>query len=445
MKAPSSTFTFVGYEANIQKGSIVFSYELEVESKRHEFCEALSFAPPSDADIQALKPMLESLLLVLGISYWKTYCPKTIIIKPFELTQKQAAFWNLVYTKGLGEFFYKNNIDYRGLVQFPYGDSHNPRKPDERIHAPRSLVLLGGGKDSIVTAQLFKAHGKDFSLFATNPVLLQRQIADTIGKDFIEVRRTLDPKLFELNRAKGVYNGHIPISAIYAFIGLLGAQLYDYRYVVASNEVSSNYGNMEYLGQEINHQWSKSFEFEREVRAYIEAYISQDLQYFSLLRPIHEIEIVRLFTKHAEYFSSFSSCNANFKISGGLTNSLWCGKCPKCAFIFLLLSAFLPKADVTGIFGKNMFADTSLLALYKELLGIEGFKPFECVGTPEESLWAFQEVLKRGEYTEDIIVKSITGVLHDRRQEASVQGAHVFDRGHDHAIPKAFSDIIPFL
>lgn len=426
---------------NIQKGIVIFSYELQIQSKRFEFHEEVTFKPPLAPAIQALKPILESLLLMLGISYWKTYCPKTIIIQPFTLTQKQAAFWNLVYTKGLGEFYYKNNIDYRGLIQFPYEDG-NAEKIDSSSFAPRSLVLLGGGKDSVVSAELMKSKNKDFSLFAINPVPLQRRIADQIGENLIEIQRNLDPKLFELNTSEGVYNGHIPVSAVYTFISLFAAKLYDYRYIVASNEASSNYGNVTYLGQEINHQWSKSFEFEKEVQTYISAYISKYIQYFSLVRPIHEIEIVRLFTKHNKYFPFFSSCNRNFKLSGGLNGSLWCGKCPKCAFVFLLLSAFLPKIEVINIFKKNLFADESLLTTYKELLGIEGFKPFECVGTPEESLWAFAEVLKRGEYTDDVIVKLIAGILQNR---VDIQNSNVLSVRHDNIIPKEFTGILSSL
>lgn len=438
MKATLSSFTFVGYQANIQKGIVIFSYEMQIKSKRFEFHEELSFKPPITSTIQALKPSLESLLLMLGISYWKTYCPATIIIKPFTLTRKQAEFWNLVYTKGLGEFFYKNKIDFLGLVQFPYEDSE-VEKTDSSSYTPRSLVLFGGGKDSIVSAELLKDHNKDYSLLAINSVQLQRRIADQIGKNLIEIQRKLDPKLFELNTEEGVYNGHIPISAVYAFISLFAAIIYDYQYCVASNEESSNYGNISYLGQGINHQWSKSFEFEKEIHAYISKYISKHITYFSLLRPIHEIEIVRLFSKYKEYFPLFSSCNRNFKLSGSINGPLWCGRCPKCAFVFLLLSAFLPKVEVVHIFKKNLFADESLLMLYKELLGSEGFKPFECVGTPEESLWAFAEMLKRGEYNDDSVVKSMKSMRTD------IQDPHVFDVRHNNLIPNEFKDVISSL
>jgi hypothetical protein len=73
--------------------------------------------------------------------------------------------------------------------------------------------------------------------------------------------------------------------------------LYDYKYCVLSNEHSANFGNTHWEGIEINHQWSKSLEFEIEFSQYIQKNISSNSHYFSLLRPLYEIKIAELFTK----------------------------------------------------------------------------------------------------------------------------------------------------
>ena len=83
----------------------------------------------------------------------------------------------------------------------------------------------------------------------------------------------------------------------------------------------------------------------------------------------------------------------------------WCGKCPKCAFVFALYAAYLPKKALTEIFGKNLFDDAALIPLYKELLGLKGFKPFECVGTPEETKEAFHLAQKRGDLNDTVVMK----------------------------------------
>jgi len=346
-------------------------------------------------------------MLILGISYWKTYCPREIIIESNFLTKKQADFWNIIYTKGLGEFFYKNKIDFRGRVKFPYVENIQ----EKAISFPRKervLLGLGGGKDSIVAAELLKAQNKDFDLFTVGTSKVQENVADVIGKKPILIKRELDPKLFELNKKKDVYNGHIPISVIYAFLGLLAGILYDYRLIVVGNEKSANYGNVEYLGEMINHQWSKSEEFEKLFTDYVKKFITSDVSYASILRNMTELEAIREFVKYPKYFKVFSSCNRNFKILRSAQNDIrskWCGKCAKCLFVFTMLSAFLSKKEVLGIFGKNLFEDKTLLKIFKELLGLENFKPFECVGTPKEVNEALKKISEKGEFNKTFLME----------------------------------------
>lgn len=398
------TFVFDDYE-EIENGEVIFRYRIKSDVDELVFTEKLIFPHADFSQIpEPLRHRLHmNLLLILGISYWKLYCPKKIEIKNNQLTEEQANFWNSVYMKGLGEFFYKNNIDFRGPVQFPHASGFNA-EPVSLARKDRMLLMLGGGKDSIVSAELLKENKKDFTAFVINDYPLQQEIVKLIGVDSIIVKREIDPKLLKINGRSGVYNGHVPISAIYAFIALMSAALYDYRYIVSSNEKSANFGNVEYLGIEINHQWSKSFEFEQMFQNYVKQYITDDIDYFSLLRPMHEIKIAQLFSKYPKYFSTFSSCNRNFTIQK-TTDKKWCGDCSKCAFVFTMLATFLSKEEVIKIFGKNLFADATLIHTYKELLGIKDIKPFECVGTPDEVKLAFYLAHKKGEFGNDVVIQ----------------------------------------
>jgi hypothetical protein len=338
------------------------------------------------------------------------YCPEKIQVETVRLNREQANFWNTVYTKGLGEFFYQNKIDFRGLVQFPFEEDVEPASAISFERRDRCLLPFGGGKDSIVSAEQLKARGKTFDLYWMGNFPLLEKIVASMGLKPLVVKRELDPNMMQQSKDGDVpYNGHIPISTLYTFIGLLTCLLFDYRYVVLSNEHSANFGNVMYLGQEINHQWSKSLEFERLMQDYVRRFITPDVTAFSLLRPYHEIEIVRQFVQYPNYFGLFSSCNRNFTISKTAPEregkAYWCGECPKCAFVFALLSAFLPKAQLVGIFGKNLFADPALRPVYRELLGLEETKPFECVGTPDEVRYALWRACERGEYQDDPIMR----------------------------------------
>lgn len=400
-------FIFKGYNSNLKKGEILFNFQIKGDQNIN-FTEKISFPPVTwqiPENLQSL--ILDNLMIILGISYWKAYCPKEIIIESNFLNYKQAEFWNIVWTKGLGEFFYKNKIDFRGLVQFPFIE--NAQIPVSFPRKKRALLGLGGGKDSIVTAELLKAQNKNFDLFTVGTSKIQEEVANGIGKKPIVINRQLDPKLFDLNKEEGTFNGHIPISVVYAFLGLMASIFYDYDSVVVGNEKSANYGNVEYLGGVINHQWSKSEEFEELFRGYVKKFITLDVSYFSLLRNMNELEVTKEFVKYPKYFEVFSSCNRNFKISAPLRSDelrrgKWCGKCAKCLFVFTLLGAFISQEKLIKIFGKNLFEDQSLLPLFEELSGKRNFKPFECVGTPEEVRLALEKILEKREFNEDFLM-----------------------------------------
>jgi len=406
-------FIFKGYKSKIEKGEVSFHFSLQLPEKNIDFIEKISFPPVNSRIPPALfRSILNNLMLILGISYWKTYCPKEIIIKPNFLTKEQANFWNTVYTKGLGEFFYKNKIDFRGLVEFPYVGNVQ-EKIITFARKERVLLGLGGGKDSIVASEMLKSQNKPFDVFTVGTSLIQEHVAKIMKKNPIVIMRHLDPKLFELNKISDVYNGHIPISVIYAFLGLMASLFYNYNKIVVGNEKSANYGNVEYLGQTINHQWSKSEEFENLLREYVKKFITLDVSYSSILRNMNELEVTREFAKYPKYFKVFSSCNANFKISPSTalrTNPqrIWCGKCAKCLFVFTLLAGFISKEELLGIFGNNLFEDKTLLKTFKELLGLENFKPFECVGTPEEMRFSLEKVSEKGEFSKTPLMEFFT-------------------------------------
>lgn len=434
-----SIFTFGSVNAQIEKGFVNFHYTTRHGEEDFNFTEKITFDPVLQFNAELLKPILDSLHLALGVSYWKLFCPKRILTPKISLSQNQADFWNAVYTKGLGEFFYKNKIDYRGLVNFPF--TNEQATPVSIQNKNRSLVGVGGGKDSIVTGELLKAYGKDFGGFILNPVKIQENIGEIMGVSTVIIKRELDPQIFELNKREDVYNGHIPISSIYAFTSLLAAALFDYKYIIMPNEKSANYGNVEYLGEEINHQWSKSEEFESLSRQYIAEFISPDIICFSLLRPYHAIKITEMFVKFDKYFSSFTSCNRNFRIKNP-SSALWCGECAKCAFVFCMLSAFMGKDKLIGIFGKNLYKSEDLITTYEELLGIRDIKPFDCVGTPEEVKLAFLLAYKKDSYNETQAMKMFYDKFNQEFQAIEESSRGLLQASTTENIPDEFRLII---
>jgi len=436
-------FIFKRYVINRKDNSVSFFYALAGSGGRAiNFREEINLGAAKinwrKINQKLLAKLLFNLQLALGVSYYKTYCPRKIIIKNGSLTPREAEFWNKLYTKGLGEFFYKNKIDFRGLVNFPT-KRRTVAQPLRVKFRDRSLLPLGGGKDSCLAGERLKALGHDFDLFSLGDSEAQRATAKVIGRLRLIFKRTMDPQLFALNRA-GVYNGHVPSTAIYSFAALLAAVLGDYSNIILANEASASYGNIKYLGENINHQYSKSLEFENDFRAYLKDSIAPDINYFSLLRPYSEFKISSEFAGYPKYFSAFVSCNRHFSLVGSRTR--WCGECPKCAFVFSQLAAFRPRAEVIKIFGKNLFADRALLPLFQELWGEKRFKPFECVGEPKEVAAALLLAGRRADWRRDFIVNYFSRVRAPKIKDKASWLADVLRLAPEHNVPRNFQKIL---
>ncbi len=439
----ATVFEFSSITPDWSKKIIAFEYTIYFEDgKKLVFTERIGLpAVPFVVhhDSEAVIAALEALHLIIGVSYYKLYCPETITAPHYKLSAQQATFWNTVYTKGLGEFFYQNKMQFKDLVNFPVHT--HPPKLSHGFHkkSGKSLVLIGGGKDSLVTGELVKQAGHKITALYSHPI--QERSLEVLGISGLKFSRSIDPQLFTLNSLPFTQNGHVPITALLSFLGVLCAVLYGFDNVILSNERSANYGNIDYLGKEINHQWSKSIECEKLLSDYVSNYVCPGVTYFSLLRPFYEIKIVQIFTQFPKYFPVFASCNRNFKQQNDGSKN-WCGECPKCAFVFALLSAYVPKIKLVDIFGKNLFDDPQLLDTYKELLGVINSKPFECVGTPHETMYAMHEAYKWGEYAQTPVMQYFNQEVMPTIPDISSIEKEVLSYGDDSNIPDEFKTIV---
>lgn len=324
------------------------------------------------------------------ISYWKATCSPTIVVKPYSLNEEQIKFWQKLYYNGLSEFFYINGIN--STI-----DDFVNIKPESTCELSKThfattnsyIVPIGGGKDSVVTLEILSQAGKDICPMIINPrgaTLDCAHIARYERPDFIEIQRSIHPKLLELN-AQGFLNGHTPFSAMLAFHSLLVAAITGRKHIALSNESSANESTI--VGTNVNHQYSKSLEFENDFRSYVSNYITDDINYFSFLRPLSELQIAMFFAKNEKYFDVFKSCNVGSK------TDIWCGNCPKCLFAYIILSPFIKPEVLNRIFGKQMLDDASLQLYFDQLTGLQNTKPFECVGTIDEVNTALAMTIER--------------------------------------------------
>lgn len=403
----ATSFTFGTYSIDAARSTISFTYRVEF---RHgitkTFTDRLTFpdvAPERWAAVpqDVLEPTLQSLLLMIGINYWSAFRTKDIRIESFSLTREQAQFWDSMYLNGLGEFFYEMQMDFRGLIAFPYDDSASAPEPARFARPSRSLLLNGAGKDSILSAEILKAAGMPFDFFSFAPTPAHARIAALVGADTTRVTRRHDPNLDRYTAWFGVSTSYPSVST-FTFIAVLLAELLGYDSIIFSNERSADFGNLTYLDLPINHQWCKSSEAEKLVNDYIQRYITPDITTKSLLREFSELEIVKRFVQYPQYLHDVTSCNNYFWLPKYMQRlsrkGYWCNRCPKCVFLFACFAAFLPKKNVVAMFEADLYAKKRLLPIIRRILGIEGFKPLDCVGEPEEMILAMRYASERGEY-----------------------------------------------
>ena len=222
-----------------------------------------------------------------------------------------------------------------------------------------------------------------------NPKKTMLHCVDVAGyKDITSVTRVIDKKIIELNK-QGFLNGHTPFSALLAFTSFLVAYLKNKKYIVLSNESSANEGNV--VGNTVNHQYSKSYEFENDFNYYVDNYFKIDIKYFSFLRPLNELQIAHIFSKYKKYHNVFKSCNVGSKKEPWE----WCCNCSKCLFVYIILNPFLEEQEMINMFGENLLDKDSLLEVFKQLIGDSENKPFDCVGTFEEINYALKLSIKK--------------------------------------------------
>ena len=384
----------------------------------------------------AVERALRLLHLVAGVSYYKAAVPGEIRIDSYAIDAATAALLEQVYLNGLGEFAYRNGLDLHHRIRFPVqAEAATPAAPSLGL-APRALVAIGGGKDSLVSIEALRGAGVDQTVTWIGGSQLIAACAARTGLPTLNIGRALAPELFEYNR-QGAWNGHIPVTAINSAIMVLAALLHGVDQVVFSNERSASYGSMIPGTGEVNHQWSKGWAFESAFGAYVQSHVAADLQYYSLLRPLSELAVARQFARTDHYDAHFSSCNRNFHLLGERPTNRWCGVCPKCHFVFLALAPFMPKPRLVGIFGRNLLDDANQTGGFDALLEYQDHKPFECVGEGQESRAAMAALGDRPEWREDAIVARFNREIRPQLDASELVVAPLLEIGGEHRIPAA--------
>lgn len=388
-------FIYDSYEIidNIDSIKLVYNFKIEdlVEFNPSYIIDK-KYITNKNIDKDLFDYMVFHIGLIELVSYFKCTCSPNVIIKAGYINEEQIKWFKKLYYYGLGEMLYTNgiSIDEETLMNIKV---ECPKKELKKVNynGIGNLIPIGGGKDSNVTLELMKNEFNDNTCIVMNPKGIHEKCAKTAGynedKIFI-IKRFLDKKIIELNN-QGFLNGHTPFSSLVAFVTYFCAYLSGKKYIILSNEASANEPTVP--GTKINHQYSKTYEFENDFNEYTKKYFNIDIKYFSLLRCLNEFQIGMLFSHYKKYHAIFKSCNVGSKSIPWK----WCCECPKCMFIYIILSPFLYKEDLVNIFGEDLYENKNLLNTLLELSGYSETKPFECVGTYGEVRYALSLTIKK--------------------------------------------------
>lgn len=411
------TFVYVGLRFDWASGVAEFDFRHEGDRREFSFTDVVEFpmpeVVPTSEQRVAFERVLELLYIAIGTIYYKAIAPERISVESVSLAPAATTWAEHLYRYGLAEFAYRWSLEH--VLDVPLAVNRRELVPLHCDHAESDrtpLVGMGGGRDSLVTLEVLSAAGFEPATFmvekrkrAAGPRTLTT-IA-TRGRAFVVTRRP-DQYMLRMLADNTLRIGHVPVTAINTIAGVALSVLHGLGPVVMANERSASEANIVWCGHSINHQWSKTFEAEQLLNAAVRDHAGIDHASFSLLGGMSELVISRLFAATSQYDDIVTSCNvAARRPSGGR----WCNDCAKCRFVFLGLAPFMSLERLVSIQGANLLDDPEQISGYRELVGLSGHKPFECVGELTEARVAVQLLARDPQWRDAVVVSDLSDRL----------------------------------
>jgi hypothetical protein len=390
-KQRAELFRYVDLE--VTETTLRGTFELDGRS----FVESVAFDGVASLDTPAVTAVAQLWYLLAGLSYYKAGAARRVDVGSTPLGVKGRALLEAALREGLAEFAYRNELSLDDVV-ITGGRATTTNAPE--IDPERVLIPFGGGVDSVVTTSELAAH-LERTLFVVSPASGRfaplEATAATTGLGLVRATRILDEQI--LARDGALFNGHVPVTAMVTLLAAVGALASGRGGVAMSNEHSASLANLRWRDVDVNHQWSKSWDAEQLLAGALSERVGTELVVASFLRDRSEIWVARAFSRLTNYHHVFRSCNRAFSQVLEQRLDTWCGVCDKCLFTNLMLAPFLPRATLREIFGHEPLSDPAREAQLRVLVGAGlDFKPFECVGDPDESAVALVKVSELAEW-----------------------------------------------
>jgi hypothetical protein len=315
-------------------------------------------------------------------------------------------FWNLwetLFRNVWGVWRFENDLpDYR-LPRPPAPATRDGTTPIEVTEGETELLMLcGGGKDSLIGMKLLERAGLGYDAFIYSHSAYGRG----------DPQHRLVDRLVAHCHPRRVHRAWVlddaldaPISAAYPELGI--------NQIVAAETVSSYWTALPVVlqhgftevalgvtrstdehnlvwdktGEQINYLWGMSAAAEQLLHEYVRRQLLTNVTMFHLLRPIYDVNVFSLLRRDLDAVPSTHSC---------AQQKPWCCRCAKCVYVWMNYVAWLPPDVVAATFDVNLFDLSENRTILRKMLGLESYKPTDCIGTVGEARLAFAMCRARG-------------------------------------------------
>jgi len=319
-------------------------------------------------------------------------------------TAEFEKLWSTIQHNVWAQWRYENNApDYKGVRFLSTPIAHPTAVQQLDTDNDNVLIFCGGGKDSLVSLKLAERASIPYSSCAYSSSIYgsaaaQHQLIGSLVESLQPEKQHkiwmyddfLDSPVVELAKEYQISSLTAAETPSSIFASLPIVLQHHYRYISLGHERSADTGNLiwDETGEEVNHQWGKSSEAELLLNTYLQKYFISNSHYFSLLKPIYDVNIFALLQQDLAHIPFTHSCNIS---------KPWCKKCAKCAYVWLNYMAYLPVDLVNNIFSNvNLFDIPENQLWFRQMLGLEAHTPFECIGQIDEARLAFELCRHKG-------------------------------------------------
>ena len=438
-------------EVSVVKNTIEFIYSIESEKIRCSIrYNSFEFTDPAFKSPEASKRFAVILAVVCSVRFG-ALLPRQIDFKEYSryIDEELLEFLKIVMQEHWSQHRYQvGQLSYRcptfAVTASDLGkDASSPLWSIAQVDSPVEILLgSGSGKDSLLCSRILETAGIQYDIVT----YFHDTYGDDLGQEILfeqvtshlafrnkygvyfydEYYSWIKNRLSRTNivaRTKNYFETNSFRSeageTLLTTMAMIPIQiLYGIPLLALGHEKSADAFNLiePESGEKICHQWTKSFTFHQTISRLI-ARMFEGVNVVSLTKPIHDLKIFDLlFQLDSGLPYATNSCNVQ---------KPWCGRCEKCCYVFAGFCTYGDVGKTIQAFGKNLLEMEENLPVWEDLLGLNGYIAWECVGLPEETQWYFYKLYLKGMRNQAINLFE-QEVLNPLRQKGQEQVSQYF-------------------